>query len=403
LKRPALPAVAGNSKNFGFVMDIRTEIESVMYDNAQNDRRWLQSGLSAVSVLYGAGVRLRKMAYGKGVRRAARLPCIVFSVGNITLGGTGKTPMTIYLAERIRSYGYRVAVISRGYRGSAEAQGGVVSDGREILMQASACGDEPFMMATVLKNIPVLIGRDRYQVGTVAVKRFNPQVILLDDAFQHIQLARDLDIVLIDAQKPFGNGRLFPRGVLRETEEALARCSAMILTRTGEDPSAGVQKVRLYAPELPLFHSSHRSFVVGVVPGKKTGGMIGPGREKNGDLIHLKGKRVFLFSGIARNDDFGRTVEQIGCRIKGVSFFPDHYRYSQAVLENIMQSAEKNGADFIVTTEKDFSRIPDGVEWPVDLVVMGVKICFSDGKFDQFVEKKLAELDLKRLENSAGV
>jgi tetraacyldisaccharide 4'-kinase len=193
-------------------MKIRNRIEAVMQGGTTADAGWLGGGLSVVAELYGAGVCLRKTAYAKGWLKTRRLDCLVVSVGNLTLGGTGKTPATIYLARRIQSYGYRVVVISRGYRGSAERKGGVASNGKDILMQASACGDEAYMMARALGDIPVMVGRDRYAIGRVALQKFSPQVILLDDAFQHIRLWRDLDLVLLDAGKPFGNEKLFPSG-----------------------------------------------------------------------------------------------------------------------------------------------------------------------------------------------
>jgi tetraacyldisaccharide 4'-kinase len=377
-------------------MNLRQRIEAAMHSDATQGAGGLGVCLSVLAGLYGVALWLRKMIYARGGIKTGRLDCLVVSVGNLTLGGTGKTPLTIYLARLMQSYGYRVVVISRGYKGRAEAKGGVVSDGKDVLMPAAECGDEAYMMARTLGAIPILVGRDRYAMGRAAVKRFDPQVILLDDAFQHLRLERDVDIVLLDAKKPFGNGRLFPRGILREPARSLSRAGAIVLTRVADDAMPGLTQVQPYADRKPLFFASHRSLVTHMVRGKNSS----PARsmDKNGQigLDRLNGKRVLLFSGIARNDEFRLTIERTGCRVQDAYYFGDHHSYSSAELEMICRSAVEKRADYIVTTEKDFSRIQKEGLWPVDLVVVGVEIDFSDGAFDRFVGRRLEMLSRKK-------
>ncbi len=188
--------------------------------------------LTLLSKAYGTGVRLRRNAYASGFLKQKKLPCTVISIGNLTTGGTGKTPMTIYVAEQVRRLGYRVAVLSRGYKGAAEKSGGIVSDGNAVLMDPLSAGDEPFLLAASLKGIPVLVGHDRYQSGMHAINRFQTEVVILDDAFQHLALFRDVNLLLLDSSLPFGNGHLLPRGSLREPVSALDFSDALIMTRS---------------------------------------------------------------------------------------------------------------------------------------------------------------------------
>jgi len=365
-----------------------------MYGRETSVSKLLLTGLSGVAALYGTGVRFRKIAYRKGWLHMEKLPCYVISIGNITLGGTGKTPMAIYLAELIHSSGYRVAIVSRGYGGSAESEGGVVSDGKHVFMPASACGDEPLMMARTLKNIPVLVGRNRYRTGREALKRFSPDVILLDDAFQHIQLERDLDLVLLDAEKPIGNGRMFPRGVLREKKEGLQRSSAVVLTRAGERSGPAMKTISSYLQTKPIFRCDHQAYIAAVISEKAKTGATRALTEGKPGMDVLKECRGDVFSAIADNQRFRRTMEQTGCWICGSAFFQDHHRYSRTDLETIMDAARNSNAELMVTTEKDYARISDAVTWPMDLVVVGVKIHFADNSFDRYIGQNLAQADI---------
>ncbi len=219
-----------------------------MFDNWMNAPR--ESGLKKTllfplflfSLLYGLVVSLRILLYQKGIFQSRSLPCKVISVGNITLGGTGKTPFVCWLAERIQGEGYRVAVLSRGYKGNFSGSFSLVSDGERTLCDVRQGGDEPYLMAQKLKGIPVIVGPQRWISGRYAVERFRTEVVILDDGFQHLPLKRDLDLLLIDSSLPFGNGHLFPRGILREPLSGLSRADALILTKVGQ--SGNIKKIK---------------------------------------------------------------------------------------------------------------------------------------------------------------
>ncbi len=362
------------------------------------------SFLFMISLAYGGAVKLREILCKKSILRSKKLPCFVISIGNLTVGGTGKTPMTIHVAKLLKSLGYKVAVISRGYRGSAEKTGGVVSDGRKIFMGPDAAGDEPYMMAVKLKSIPVIVGQDRFKAGIAAIKKFNPDVILLDDAFQHIKLVRDIDLALLDYRHPFGNTYLLPRGILREPISALKRADAFILTRSDarsdEDFSVSgsseeILRARLkhFKCNAPIFKTFHIANIFTVIKEKKSTS------EYSSEF--LQGRRVFAFSGLADNRDFRRTIAGFKCVMTGFLEFPDHHPYSDKDFENIVQSAKSIGADCLITTEKDYVRIAHRATWPIDIVVIGLEISFeNDDSFNTFIKTKLE--GIKRSNVSSG-
>jgi tetraacyldisaccharide 4'-kinase len=175
----------------------------------------LLAPLSILALLYGWVGLARVFFYRKGIYRTHSLPCKVVSVGNITLGGTGKTPFVCLVAEMIHKRGYRTAVLSRGYRGSYEGTYALVSDEERVLLDPRQAGDEPCLLARKLKGIPVIVGRERWIAGRYAIDRFHTQVLILDDGFQHLALGRDINLLLLDSSSPFGNGWVFPRGELR--------------------------------------------------------------------------------------------------------------------------------------------------------------------------------------------
>ena len=381
--------------------EIRTKIEAVMTGNGKNRLFSFGSFLFMVSLVYGGAVKLREALYKKSVLRSKKLPCFVISIGNLTVGGTGKTPMTIYVAKLVKRLGYKVSVISRGYRGSAEKTGGIVSDGRRIFMGADAAGDEPYMMATKLKNIPVIVGQNRFKAGMRAVRKFDPDVIVLDDAFQHIKLVRDINLVLLDYRHPFGNTHLLPRGVLREPISALKRGNAFILTRSdatsdGDFSVSGFSEERLKAKlkrfkyNAPIFKTFHIPNIYVVIKGKTSACRYGP--------EFLQGRRAFAFSGLANNHDFHRTIAGFKCVVTGFLGFPDHHPYSDMDLENIVRSAKDTGANCLITTEKDYVRIAHRITWPIDLVVIGLDSSFADDGFNAFVKAKLEGIRKGKLE-----
>jgi tetraacyldisaccharide 4'-kinase len=373
-------------------MSLLKRIEAIMKSDGEASPAILRSGLSAISHLYGGGVRLRTVAYDRGTIKTNQLPCIVISIGNLTVGGTGKTPLTLYMAQLVQRLGYQVVILSRGYGGSAESSGGIVSDGQRIHMQADECGDEPYMMARRLRTVPILVGKSRYQSGLLAVKRFQPDVILLDDAFQHRRLARDLDLVLLDAEKPIGNGHLFPRGILREPAASLKRSHAVIFTRTEKTAHLPQETIQPFLKTKPVFYSHHKPcFVKHIIENSRSGKHAGGTPQETG-FDFMRGKHVLAFAGIARNEDFFNMIPDFGCAGSDVISFSDHHRYSPYDIQHIQQVAIDGHADCLLTTEKDFYRMAPSMDWPLDLVVMGVDLVFKDNGFDAFILERVASL-----------
>jgi tetraacyldisaccharide 4'-kinase len=369
---------------------VRKRIEKIMYSEGERIT-FLQGFLLLVlSFLYGIPVKAREVLYRKKIFKQKRLPCKVISIGNITVGGTGKTPMTVYLAEMLAGLGRKIVVISRGYRGRAEKNGGVVSNGREILMGPDASGDEPFMMAAMLNNIPVIVGQNRYKAGLLAIRNFNPEIILLDDGFQHRKLFRDIDLLLLDSRHPFGNSRLLPRGVLREPAVSIKRADAFILTRTSSDNTQTRNKINAVSNTQPVFEASNSFYFFKV---KKDGGLnqaAGFRNEPSDDFSSMAGKKVVAFSGIAGNDHFRNTLSEFKCDLLAFTGFPDHHRYTAGDMERISKSVKDGSAELVMTTEKDFARMGGKFDFPVDIVVVGVKMRLKDeNSFREFILSKL--------------
>ena len=242
-------------------MNLKQDIESVMKKEKDSRTGSLGYFLFALSLLYGSIVRTREFFYQKKIFKSRKLPCKVISVGNLTVGGTGKTPMTIHLARRLSCQGYKTAVISRGYGGRSEKSAAIVSDGHQILLQSDEAGDEPFMIARNLKHIPVIVGQNRVKAGWLAIEKFAPDVIVLDDAFQHLKLVRDIDLVLLDYHRPYGNKHLLPRGTLREPISALARADAFILTRCDAVPGEDQAALKKIIGNRPVFKTVHIPYI----------------------------------------------------------------------------------------------------------------------------------------------
>ncbi|OGR34068.1 MAG: tetraacyldisaccharide 4'-kinase, partial [Desulfobacula sp. RIFOXYB2_FULL_45_6] len=213
------------------IEDRVTGISGQDYSPALFSLEWVLAGLS---YLYGKGAGVWQWLYLKKILRQKELPCFVISIGNIVAGGAGKTPMTLYTAELLKKIGKKPVVISRGYKGVYDGDFCIVSDGRRVFSTAEESGDEPFMMASRLM-FPVVVGKDRFKAGMRAVDRFGPDVIVLDDGFQHLRLKKDLDILLFDFKNPLGNTRLLPAGRLRQSPQSSAkRADAVIFTRCPE-------------------------------------------------------------------------------------------------------------------------------------------------------------------------
>ncbi|MDP6126324.1 MAG: tetraacyldisaccharide 4'-kinase, partial [Candidatus Latescibacteria bacterium] len=218
----------------------------------------LLQGLGLASKVYRSGVRFRTWAYRRGVFRRFALGVPVVSVGNVTAGGTGKTPLVMHLAERLQADGARVVILSRGYIRQGKGVI-VVSDGDRVLARKRRAGDEPYLMGIRLPKVPIIVGSNRLEAGMVAARRFDPDVVLVDDGFQHLRLHRDWDIVAVDAVNPFGNDRLLPRGTLREPAAHIRRAQLVCLTHTDMAPDLDdvVAQIDHLAPLCPIVQSRH--------------------------------------------------------------------------------------------------------------------------------------------------
>lgn len=303
--------------------------------------RLLLALLRLLSHPYTLVLRLRALAYRAGLFRSHRLPRPVISVGNITLGGTGKTPATALIASYFIERGLRVAVLSRGYGGSAEGQLRIVCDGKNLLVGPEEAGDEPCLLARKVPGLMVVIGSDRYRAGLLALKELDPDLFILDDGFQHLKLKRDLNLLLMDCRRPFGNNRVLPAGFLREPKSALERADLVLLTRCpeGSAPQAPV-------PGKPICRSVHR--LAGFRP--LEGGELRSFEE-------LKGHRLLAFAGIADPAGFFDGVEKAGAPLVATLAFSDHICYGDAEISAIKRLRIASRSVFMITTEKDAVKL----------------------------------------------
>jgi len=335
---------------------------------------WLQKislaplfGLSWIYLFIG---RCREMAYQYGLLGEAQLPCQAICVGNITVGGTGKTPTVELVCRTLLQKGVRVGIISRGYgRQTSPGSGGdtfVVSDGEKFLAPAQVAGDEPVMLAERLAQVPVLIGKNRYQAGLEAFKKFHVQTVIMDDGFQHLQLARDLNIVVLDGQSPFGNGYGLPVGRLRESPRALNRADIILLTKVKdkEQKNRVVQIIRRYNKTAPVVIGRH-----------KPRDLISFKRDKTLSLEALRGKSIVALSGIGDPSYFLTTLRELGAKVTKHRAFPDHHWYSMEEIRQLEHKVFSGESWGLVTTEKDAVRICHEPRCPgwvlrIDMVLM---------------------------------
>jgi tetraacyldisaccharide 4'-kinase len=293
--------------------------------------------------LYSLVLRLRALLYLGGIFKTRRLPRPVVSIGNITVGGTGKTPVTACIARFLLAQGYRVAVLSRGYGGSLEGQTCVVSDGLTIMLGAADCGDEPYLLASTVPGLMVVIGTDRYAAGQLAIEQLAPDVFLLDDGFQHLRLHRDLNILLQDFFRPFGNGLTLPAGILREPSSAAGRADLVIFTRAPKGAATPVD-----TDAVPCCSSSHT--IRDLLP------------LNGGTPVPFSGghdQKVLAFAGIADPDSFFAGLRDEGLNLVRCLSFPDHVVYSRERCDEIAEAVRTSGADVLVTTEKDGVKLKD--------------------------------------------
>ena len=306
--------------------------------------RWL----APLAAVYGGAVALRGWLYDRDWIRIDRLPVPVVSVGNLSVGGTGKSPMVALVARALADGGARPAIVSRGYGGAYDGAARVVSDGRGIIESALEVGDEPVMLARWLDGVPVIVSHRRGDGGRLAVGSLRAGCVVLDDGFQHRSLARALDLLLLDGAEPFGNLRLLPAGPLREPVSAMRRAGAIVITRSERSNPAALGEIARQAarfcPAAPIFHARSRPAA-----------LVDLHRGEPLPLETLRGRRVVCFAGIARPERFFQDVEATGAVLTKTVPFGDHHRFSAADLSSL--AADAAAADLILTTEKDGARL----------------------------------------------
>ena len=323
----------------------------------------LRSLLRALSLIYERIVQLRLWLYRKRVFRERALGCLVISIGNLTVGGTGKTPIVEKFARALQSGGRRVAILSRGYksvprpskrgllarlRNTNADPPRIVSDGQSLLLDSLTAGDEPYMLAQNLKNVVVLVDKDRVKSGLFAIERMNADTLLLDDGLQYLHLKHRLDIVLIDRQAPFGNEFLLPRGTLREPPRNLRRASYVFITKsTGESNEELVKRIRRYNRTAEIIECAHQPLHLQNVA---TGEIV--------SLDKLSGAFIGSICGIAAPDSFEGGLKALGAKIEIAKRYIDHHRYTEAELRSFINRCIRRDLEMIVTTEKDAVRFP---------------------------------------------
>ncbi len=333
------------------------------------DTPLVSAGLSALSWAYRAALAARDRAYRWGVLPTGRLPCPVISVGNLTLGGTGKTPTVELVARTLRELGAAPAVLSRGY-GRATRGVVVVADREAILAEARAGGDEPRLLAERLPGVPVVVGENRYEAGRVAVERCGATALVLDDGFQHRTLAKDLEILVVSGRAPWGNARVFPRGTLREPLGGLRRAHAVLVTNpAGSETVAEVTTtVRRHHATAPVLAARYElQDASEPLRGRRL-----PARE-------LGGRRLLAFAGLGSPEGFAETVDATGIRRVGFVEFPDHHWFTPSDVAELARDARAAGAQGLVTTEKDWMRMRELPPPPLPLWVLPVRLVIEAG------------------------
>jgi len=301
------------------------------------------------AIPYGVVARLRVFLYDWGWFDQRRLPVPVLSVGNLTMGGTGKTPAVILLVDWLLAQGKRVAILSRGYRRTSTAQYLMVSDGERLLVDASEAGDEPFMMAQRCPKAIVAVGADRYELGDWVLSRFPIDCLVLDDGFQHLGLYRDVNLLLVDATDAEGLAAMTPAGRLREPLRAAARATAIVITRA-DVPAQVTEVCRKLKATLgfmpdPIQAVFRPESLVSVMTGTSE------------PLSWSKGKTALLCSGVGHAGSFRSLVERIGMKIVGEVVHPDHHAYTRQDVEQLKARAVELRAELVVTTEKDACKL----------------------------------------------
>ena len=377
-----------------------SDLEQFMIDLIYDRRKGFAesivgSMLRVLSYVFNAIVQTRFFLYRNRILRDQPLGCLVVVVGNLTVGGTGKTPVVEKFARNLVERGRKVAILSRGYGSRKERKftkfwrwlihrdptpPRIVSDGTNVLLDSKEAGDEPFMLASNLPGVIVLVDKNRVNAGTYAIKRFGVDTLLLDDGFQYLPIRGQLNLLMVDKGNPFGNHCMLPRGILREPVKHLKRASYIFLTKSDGKKDEELDKlIHHHCPDTEIIECAH-------VP-KYLKSVFS---EESLPLSHMKGKRVASFSGIAVPEGFEAFLREHGATIVYNQRFLDHHRFTKAELAHLFENAIKNDAEFIVTTEKDAVRIEpsDTVkQLPFYFLRLEVELLSGADDFDQAVSR----------------
>lgn len=340
--------------------------------------------LKIVAIGYSLIVRLRNLLYSRGLLKVHHVDAAVICVGNITVGGTGKTPLVVWLCNLIAKQ-YKYAILTRGYKAS------------------NNCTDEPALLAESCSEAKVILNPNRVSGAAEAIDKYAAKVLVMDDGFQHRRLSRDLDIVTIDATQPFGYDKLLPAGLLRESVSSLQRAGAVVITRCDQVAEAQLreleQKLNEINPNMVIAKSIHSPAYAKSKDDKKI------------SIEQLKNKKVFAFCGIGNPDAFFNTIKDIGVDLAGSKAYNDHYHYTEACLTEISEKAEELGADLILTTQKDWTKVVSNTKFPVSdsksyppFVYLAIELKFLAGqdKLTALIKKTLADrIPQKQLYNDS--
>lgn len=351
--------------------------------------RVLLAFLKAVSCIFGAVVAIRYFLYSTGIMRRYPLGIQVISIGNVTAGGTGKTPVTEIFARTLAAEGRKVAILSRGYR-RKEAPWWqrvfmqvvtpplVVSDGKHVLLDSAVGGDEPYMLASNLPGVAVVVDRNRVKAGRYAIKRLGCDTLILDDGFQYQKLKHSVEVVLVDSTNPFGNGHMLPRGVLREPARNLKRADIIFLTKCRGDVSAVKAEIRRYNDTAEIVECNHTPKSLKDVWS----------REEY-PLSWLEGKTVCTLSGIASPKGFENSLRRLGAKVVWCERYADHHRYDSSEILYALNRTADMGSDALVTTEKDAVRFPRFETVPVRCLYLRIAIEILSGRenFNQIIDR----------------
>ena len=358
--------------------------------------RMMVALLFFASRFYRMAIQFRNWMYDKRVIRNHALGCLVVKIGNLTCGGTGKTPVVEVIARTLSAKGRRVGILSRGYRSKKrslwsrlqmiftdqkiEFPPKVVSDGKNLLLNSDFAGDEPYMLASNLQDVAVLVDKDRVKSGIYAIDHFGTDVLILDDGFQYLMLKAHINIVLVDSTDPFGNGHVLPRGILREPIKNIRRADYIFLTKS--DGSHKLQHLKNF-----IRRHNRRAEIIECCHKPKHLVKLFTGEEM--PLEKLSGMKVAALSAIARPESFEGFLEQLGAELVLRDHYADHHRYTQQEIIDFINQAKAAGAEYIVTTEKDAVRIPKLDRCDVPLIYLRIQIDILSGQenFDQCISR----------------